>query len=110
MHQIGTTHVIVGGITVSLQDPVELSQKLFWSIPSSTHTEVKDHGSSRSTVLPQVSLMMFFSTVLHLHRHGSFVGLDVTAAEYLAPHRTAHRDQQFANREYPTIQGRPAKF
>src|SRR5258708_22014169 len=94
----GATHfwsadLIVGRITVRLQKTFELSQKLFRPIPSSAQTEVEHHRSSRSTVLPQVGLMILPVALMHLHIHRSFIGLNVSAAEQLSPHRRGHGNQ-----------------
>src|ERR1700722_2514356 len=87
VNDLRSSDLIVGRITVRLQKTLELSQKLFRSIPSSAQTKVEHHRSSRSTVLPQIGLMVLPSALLHLHVYGSFIGLDVGAAEELLPHR-----------------------
>ena len=81
MNDLRSADLIVGRITVRLQKTFELSQKLFRSIPSSAQTEVEHHCSSRSTVLPQIGLMVLPAALVHLHLYRGFIGLNVGAAD-----------------------------
>ena len=81
MNDLRPSDLVVGRITVGLQKTFELSQKLFRSIPSSAQAEVKHHRSSRSTVLPQIGLVVLPTAFTHLHIYRRFIGLDVSAAE-----------------------------
>jgi hypothetical protein len=50
VNDLRSSDLIVGRVTVRLQKTFELSQKLFWSIPSSAQTEVEHHrDASRSS-------------------------------------------------------------
>ncbi len=76
-----SSDLIVSRITVRLQKTFKRSQKLFRSIPSSAQTEVEHYRSSRSAVLPQISLMILPAAIVHLHVYRGLIGLDVSAAE-----------------------------
>jgi hypothetical protein len=58
MYHFRPADLIVGRVSVSLQNAFELSKKLLWAIASTTETEVKYHGSSWPTVLPEVCLVV----------------------------------------------------
>jgi hypothetical protein len=77
MHDLGSTNMIVGPVTITLQDPLEVAQEPFGTFP--THPKVEDHCSTRSAVLPKVGLVIFSSAIVHLHAHRRFVGLDIIA-------------------------------
>jgi len=81
VNDLRSSDLIVGRIPIRLEKIFERSQKLFRSIPSSAQTEVEYHRSSRSTVLPQIGLMVLTSALMHLHIYRRFIGLDVGTAE-----------------------------
>ena len=86
MHHTIAAHTIVRGVTVGLQDAVEGSEKLSRAIPSAPQSEIEHHRSPRTPVLPKIGLMVLASAVLHLYRHGRFIGLQVSAAHQFLPH------------------------
>ena len=79
MHQLRPTHLLIGCVTVRLQNSFELVQKLFRSVTSAPQAKVEDRRSGRSTVLPQIRLMVFAAAVVHLHRHRCLIGLNISA-------------------------------
>jgi hypothetical protein len=47
--------------------------------------------------------MILPSALAHLHINRSFIGLYVSSADHLSPHRGDHRDQQLAHFEDPAV-------
>src|ERR1700722_10938910 len=91
MHEPFATDMIVSAVTVGLQDACKVAQELFGTFSLPTHSQVEDHRSARPAVLPEVSLMIFSPTIVHLHSNGRFIGLNVGAAQQLLAHRGADR-------------------
>src|SRR5258705_6386136 len=56
---------------------LEVTQEPFGAFPFPTHPKIEHHWATRPAVLPEVSLVIFASTIVHLHSHGRFVGLDI---------------------------------
>jgi len=75
------TDMIVSAVTVALQEAFEVAQEPLRSFPLPAQPEVKDHRSDRMAVLPEVSLVIFSPTIVHLDSHGRFIGLDIRAAQ-----------------------------
>ena len=60
---------------------LKLTQKRLRTLASATWPEVEHHAASRPAILPQVSLMVPSSSIVHLHIHRSFIRLNITAAQ-----------------------------
>src|ERR1035438_3215852 len=110
MYHFRPADLIVGRVSVSLQNAFELSKKLLWAIASPTETEVKHHGSSWPTVLPEVCWVVLSEPLVCLHINRGFIGLYVSSANQLPPHGGDHRNQQLAHFEDPAVQRRAADF
>ena len=54
--------------------------------------------------------MVLSSALACLHIDWGFIGLNVSSANQLSPHRGDHRDQQFADFEDPAVQRCAADF
>ena len=54
VHDVGAADVIVGRVTVTLEDALEVAQETFGSLPFPAHAEVEHHHSTRPAVLPQI--------------------------------------------------------
>src|SRR6266567_3506964 len=96
MYHFRPADLIVGRITVSLQNAFELSQEPLRPIASTTQAKVEHHGSSGPTVLPEICWVILSSALARLHIDWGFVRLNVTSANQLSPHSRDHRDQQLA--------------
>ena len=81
VHQLGPSDMIVGAVTVALEQAFEVAQELLGTFPFPAKPEVKDYRSARMAVLPEVSLVIFAPTIVHLYSHGGFIGLDIRAAQ-----------------------------
>src|SRR6516162_6310585 len=97
MHHTIGAHTIVRRVTVGLQDAVEGCEKLSRAIPSAPKSEVEHHRSAWTPILPKIGLMVLASAVLHLYRHGRFIGLQVSAAHQFLPHSRGDWYQQLAD-------------
>jgi hypothetical protein len=67
--------LIVGRISVGLENAFELTQEPLRSVPSATQAEVEHHGSSGVTVLPEIRLVILSSAFAFLHTDRGFIGL-----------------------------------
>jgi hypothetical protein len=81
VHELWATDMIVSAVTVALQQAFEVAQEPLRTFSLPAKPEVKDHRSGRMAVLPEVSLVIFASTIVHLYSHGGFIGLDVRATQ-----------------------------
>jgi hypothetical protein len=81
MHDPLATDMIISAVTVGLQDAFKVAQELLGTFPFPTHSKIKHHWATRSAILPEVSLMIFSPTIVHLHAHRCFVRLDIGAAQ-----------------------------
>src|SRR6516162_8060553 len=81
VHQLLSTDMIVCAVTVALEDAFEVAKKQLRPFPSAAKPKIKHHRSTRSAVLPEVSLMVFAPTIVHLYCHGRFIGLNVGAIQ-----------------------------
>jgi hypothetical protein len=104
------TDLLVGRISVGLENAFELSQEPLRPIASTTQTEVEHHGSSGATVLPQIRLVILSSALACLDIDWGFIGLYVSSANQLSPHRGDHPDRQFAYFQNPAVKRRSADF
>src|SRR5260370_26227603 len=85
------TDLIVGRISVSLENAFELSQEPLRSIPSATQAEVEHHGSSGATVLPDIRLVILSPALACLHIDWGFLRLNIRSGDQFSPHRRDHR-------------------
>src|SRR3954454_3570604 len=83
MHDLGSAHLFVSGVAITLQDTFELSQKSLRAVASTPEPEIEYYIGSGLAVLPHVGLVVFASTVMHLHAHWRFICLDIRAADQL---------------------------
>src|SRR5271167_1484572 len=104
MYHARPADLIVGCITVSLQNAFELSQEPLRPIASATQAEIKHHASSGATVLPEVRLVVLTSALACLHIDRGFIRLNVASAHQFSSHGSDHRDQQLADFEDPAVQ------
>src|SRR6266481_8567752 len=79
MDDSGSADVIIGPVSVTLEDALEVTQESFRPFSFTTHSKVEDYGPLRATVLPKVGLVVFSSAIMHLHIHRGLVCLDVVA-------------------------------
>ncbi len=103
MYHARPADLIVGCITVSLQNAFELSREALRSVPSATQAEIEHHSSSGATVLPEVRLVVLSSALACLHINRGFICLNVTSTNQLSPHGGDHRDEQLADFEDPAV-------
>ena len=80
VHDLGSAHMIVNAVTVALESTLEVTQEPFGTLPFPTHPKIEHHWATRPAVLPEVSLVIFSPTIVHLHPHGRFIGLDIGTA------------------------------
>ena len=92
VYHVRPTDLIVGRISVGLENAFELSQEPLRPIASATQAEVEHRGSSGATVLPQIGLVILSPAFVCLHIDWGFVGLYVSSANQLLPHRGDHWD------------------
>jgi hypothetical protein len=81
VHDALSTDMIVPSVAVALQQTLEVAQEPSGTFPFPAKPEVKHHRSTRPAVLPEVSLVIFAPTIVHLHSHGCFIGLDIGTAQ-----------------------------
>src|SRR5437660_11654327 len=110
MYHSRPTDLVIRCIAVGLENAFELSQEPLRPIASATQAEVEHCGSSGATVLPQIRLVILSPAFACLHIDWGFIGLYVSSANQLSPHRGDHRDQQFADFQNPAVQRRSADF
>jgi len=79
MHDPRTTHMIVGRVTVTLQDAFKVSQEPFGTFSLPAHPKIEHHCGPWPTVLPEVGLVIFAPHPFGLDPHRSFIGLDIVA-------------------------------
>ena len=77
VHDLLSTDMIVSPVTITLQDPLEVTQEPFGTFSFPAHPKIEHHRSARATVLPEVSLMVFATTIVRLHTYGRFIDLNV---------------------------------
>src|SRR5208337_4453199 len=110
MHHSRPADLVISHVSIGLENAFELSQEPLRSIPSTAHSEIKDHGSSGATVLPKIRLVILSPALARLYIDWGFVRLNVASANQLSPHRGDHGDEQLADFENPPVQGCSADF
>jgi hypothetical protein len=81
VHDLWATDMIVSAVTVALEYALEVAQEPSGTFSFPAKPEVKDHRSDRMAVSPEVSLVIFAATIVHLHSDGCFIGLDIGTAQ-----------------------------
>src|SRR5947209_16391782 len=104
MHDLGSAHLFMSGVAITLQDAFELSQKSLGTVTSTPEPEIEHYLGAGLAVLPQVGLMVFASTVMHLHAHWRFIGLDIRAADQLTTDGRRNGREQLTHSHDPSIQ------
>ena len=99
---------IVGGICIRLQKSFEVSEEIQRAFPFAAHAKIENRHAARSSVLPEIRLMVGTAAVVRLHIHRSFIGLDIGAGQQLAAHRSNHRHQHFSDGHHPAAHRGPA--
>src|SRR5260370_19230786 len=103
VHELWATDMIVSAVTVALQYAFEDAHEPLGTFPLPPKPEVKDHRSGRMAVLPEVSLVIFAPTIVHLYSHGGFIGLDIGNIQSFPAHRGGDRPPQLAPPPQPAI-------
>jgi len=78
VHHFRPAYMLIGTIAVGLQNAFEVAQELLGTFPPAPQAEIEHHSAPRPAVLPEISLMILPSPVVHLYIHRSFIGLNVT--------------------------------
>src|SRR6266478_9416403 len=52
IHDFGATHLVVGSVSIALEDSFKVSQKLFRPFSVPTKPELEDRRTSRPAILP----------------------------------------------------------
>src|SRR5208282_4656367 len=81
VHELWATDMIVSAVAVALQQTLEVAQEPSGTFPLPPKRKVKHHRSTRPAVLPEVSLVIFAPSIVHLHSDGCFIGLDIGTAQ-----------------------------
>jgi hypothetical protein len=79
MHDFGSAHSVIATVAVTLEESFEISKDPLGPFPFAPEPEIKHHWPLRATVLPEVSLPVLSSAVVHLYAHWRFIGLDIVA-------------------------------
>ena len=77
MHNSGPANPVIASIAVALEDPFKISKEPFGSFPLTPESEIKHNRPLRTAVLPEVSLPVLSSAVVHLYAYRSFIGLEL---------------------------------
>jgi hypothetical protein len=101
MPDLGSTHMIVCRVTVTLEYALEVAQEPFGTFPFPAHPEVEHHRSARPAVLPEIGLVIFAFCALRLDIDRRFIGLDIVSGQQLFSHRPADGSQQFTDPHHP---------
>jgi hypothetical protein len=110
MDHTGSAHSIIGAVTIALEQPFEVTKEPFGSFPCTPEPEIEHDRPLRATVLPEVSLPVLSSAIVHLYAHRSFIRLDVVALQKFPSHCCYDRSQQFAHSHHPTVHCRPGEL
>ena len=108
VHHLRSTHAIVSCVSIRLEKSFEVSEEVERPLPFAAHLEIKDRHAARSSVLPEVRLMVAAAAVMHLHIDRSFIGLDIRAGQQLAAHRSDDRHQHLSDGHHPAAHRGPA--
>src|SRR5205085_12229978 len=98
MHDLGSAYLFISGVAITLQDAFELSQKSLGAVASTPEPKIEHYIAARPAVLPQVGLMVFASSVVHLHAHWRFICLDIRAADQLTTDGRGNRQSNSPTR------------
>src|SRR2546428_14080018 len=90
MYHSRPTDLVIRCIAVGLENAFELSQEPLRPLASASQAEVEHCGSSGATALPQIRLAILSPAFASLHIHRGFIGLYVSSADQLSPHRRDH--------------------
>src|SRR3954470_17719480 len=104
VYDLGSAHLFISSVAITLQDAFELSQKLLGAVASTPEPKIEHYIAARLAVLPQVGLMVFASTVMHLHAHRRFICLDIRAADQLTTDGRRNGREQLTHAHDPSIQ------
>src|SRR5207302_5087363 len=104
MHDLGSAHLFISGVAITLQDAFELSQKSLGAVASTPEPKIEHYMAAGPAVLPQIGLMVFASTVVHLHAHWRFICLDIRAADQLTTDGRRNGREQLTHSHDPSIQ------
>src|SRR5215471_5002354 len=110
MHDSGSAHSVICTVAVALEYSCKISKEPFGSFPFTPKPEIEHHRPVGSTVLPEISLAVLSSAIVHLYAHRSFIRLDVVAFQNFPSHCGYDRTQQFANSHHPTVHRRPGQL
>ena len=72
---------IIGSIGVGFQNPFESIQEVGRAFAPAAHAKIEHRRSARSSVLPQIGLVIGSAAIVGLHIHRCFVGLDVASPQ-----------------------------
>src|SRR6516164_11712395 len=86
--------------------PSKLPRNRLGALPFPAQPEVERHCSARSTILPEVGLVIFALRPFGLGADRGFIGLDIMACQQLLSHGPGDGPQQFTDPHHPTIQSR----
>src|SRR5271165_64181 len=81
VNDLRSADMIVSRIAVGLQDAIELLEKLLRSVAPASQAEVERNITSRSSVLPEVGLMILATAIVHLHIYRGLISLDITSTQ-----------------------------
>src|SRR5436305_10858084 len=104
MHDLGSAHLFISGVAVTLQDAFKLSQKSLGAVASTPESKIEHYVPAGPAVLPQVGLMVFASSVVHLHAHWRFICLDIRATDQLTTDGRGNSREQLTHSHHPSIQ------
>ena len=103
MHDLGSTHMIVCRVAVTLEYALEVAQEPFGTFPFPAYPKIEHHRCARPTVLPEIGLVIFAPHPFGLNSHRRLIGLDIVSGHQFLSHR--HADWP-PDPHYPTIQSR----
>src|SRR3954466_3899550 len=104
MHNLGSAYLFISGVAITLQDAFELSQKSLRAVASTPEPKIEHYVAAGPAVLPQVGLMVFASSGVHLHAHWGFICLDIRAADQFTTDGRGNRREQLTHAHDPSIQ------
>src|SRR6516225_706860 len=86
-------HSIIGTIAVALEDPFKIFKESFGSFPFTPKPEIEYDRPVGPTVLPEVSLSVLSSAIVHLSADRRFIRLDIVTLQKFPPHCCYDRSQ-----------------
>ena len=81
MDHLRSADAIVGSIAIGLQEAFVVTKKTQWPFTFAPRAEVEDGTANRSSILPEVGLLVLAAAIAHLHIHRRFVRLNITSTE-----------------------------